>query len=114
MPGGRHWSQISDGEELVLAEGIENALSAALFCPGMRVAASGFNGNLPALELPPGIRKVLFCRDRDGENRPVLRNLERAAERWLSEGRAVEFIEPPAPFKDLNDWLQARNARAAA
>lgn len=106
-PTSRPLFNAEEGAALILAEGIENALSAALLRPGLRAAASLSVSNLSALRLPPAIRRVVLVRDRDGSNGGVRIARERAITRWLDEGRVVDVIDPPPSQKDMNDELRA-------
>jgi Toprim domain len=96
------------GEELLLGEGIENCLSAALLFPELRCWSSTSVGNLLAIAIPRQFRRIRLIRDRDGKNEGVRSTRKEAIARWLNEGRNVRFLDPPPGFKDLNDWWRAR------
>ena len=96
-----------DGDGCLIAEGIENALSAAFLRPELRCFAAVSVGNLAAIQLPEAIASVCLVEDRDGENDAVRDAYKRAIDRWLNEGRGVEFIRPPGGHDDLNAWLCA-------
>lgn len=107
-PSRKPWGQAPDGDRLLLAEGIENALAIAGEEPDYRAAAYVSAGNLLRLDLPPVFRTILLVVDRDGENWGVTEARDIAIEQWRSEGRAVELWEPPAGCKDAADWLAAQ------
>jgi hypothetical protein len=95
--------------ELLLAEGIEDTLTAALMLPG-RAAWAGIDaGNLAAVVLPPEFSVVIFVRQRDGDNPAVRRDREKAIDTWRAEGRSVRFVDPLPGYKDVNEWWQARH-----
>ena len=102
--GGLIWLRRADG--LVLAEGIENALSAAIWFAELGAAAYVAAGNLANLSLPPSLHRIVLIRDRDGVNPPIEATRQRALLRWAEEGRSVEVWEPPDGAKDANDYLQ--------
>jgi len=104
---GKRLRDAPDDDGCLIAEGIENALSAAFLRPELRVFAAVSSGNIPALVLPPTMASVLLVQDRDGENRAVAEAYARAIDRWLHEGRGVETMRPPGGHADMNAWLQA-------
>jgi phage/plasmid primase-like uncharacterized protein len=93
---------------LAIAEGIETGLSvqqhhhfpcwAALSAP-----------MLESLQLPdpPLAQEVLIAADHDDSGRGK-QAAERAAERWLFEGRNVRIALPPDPGTDFNDMLMSQ------
>jgi len=94
------------GRDLVLAEGIENTLSAAIWCPELGAAAYVAAGNIANLRLPVACAYLMLVRDRDGSNPPIAAARDRAVARWLDEGRNVDIWEPPEGVHDANDYLQ--------
>ncbi|HWG80748.1 MAG TPA: toprim domain-containing protein [Stellaceae bacterium] len=95
-----------DLDGCLIAEGIENALVAAWLRPELRAFAGVAVGNLAAIALPEQMASVVLVCDRDGENDGVTRARERAVNRWLQEGRGVEFLRPPEGHKDMAAWLE--------
>jgi Toprim domain len=105
-----------EGDVLLLAEGIENALAAAMCCvdaPDLpddpRVWAAVDLGNFAVLELPPEIHSVILVHDNDNERFGGYR--DRVARAWLEEGRSVQHMRPPRGFKDFNDYVATLSAR---
>jgi phage/plasmid primase-like uncharacterized protein len=98
-------------EAVLLAEGIEDALTAALMHPQLGVLAAVSVGNLAAISFPPHVRLVVLVRQRDGTNGGVYRAREKAIRRWLAEGRCVEVLDPPPGVKDINEAWQRCLAR---
>jgi hypothetical protein len=103
---GKRWRDAPEGDPLLVAEGIENALSAAIMRPDRRAIAAVSVGNIAAIDLPPKFNDVLLVEDRDGENDAVVQAHMRAINRWLEEGRGVSFLKPPAGISDVNEWWQ--------
>jgi putative DNA primase/helicase len=91
--------------ELLIAEGIESAVSAMwLFgLPGW--AALCANG-IEALELLPEIRSVVIAADND-ENGVGQRAALAARERWAARGISVRILLPPNVGQDFNDVLRS-------
>jgi hypothetical protein len=96
-----------DGDQLFVAEGIENALALSLgsfngerVCP---VWAAGPAGNLAKLSLVPGVRRLIICADngKAGES-----NAATCAWRWRAAGREVEIKMPVQAGIDWNDLLK--------
>ena len=96
-----------DGDQLFVAEGIENALSLSLGTfngrPLRPVWAAGPAGNLAKLPLVPGVRRLVICADngKAGEE-----NAATCARRWRAAGREVEVIMPTQNGIDWNDLLK--------
>jgi len=90
--------------ELVIAEGIETALSASILF-GLPAWSAIAAGNLSRIALPTGVRAVVIAADPDP---PGQREAELAAERWKAEGRHVRIATPDDPEKDFNDLLRER------
>jgi hypothetical protein len=100
-------------KNVLVAEGIEDALTASLLLPHHGVLAAICADNLAAVALPPHARVVVLVRQRDGANAGVRRTRETAIRRWLDEGRRVEVLDPPRGAKDINEAWQTALARAA-
>jgi hypothetical protein len=105
---GKPWSkvQVQDMENLLLAEGIENALSVAQLEINWRTAAYVAASNLLQLRLPEKFYGICLVRDRDGENWSVTEDRDIAVEQWRSEGREVFDWTPPPGVKDANDFIR--------
>jgi putative DNA primase/helicase len=103
-------------ETLMVAEGIETALSAMQATETPAWAALSTSG-LVALVLPPVIRSVTILVDNDS-SRAGERAARTAAARWLAEGRRVKLAMPLEVGSDFNDLLighayaEARNVTA--
>jgi phage/plasmid primase-like uncharacterized protein len=95
---------------LVIAEGIETALSAGLLL-GAPAWAAVSAGNMARLDLPGDVRAVVVATDNDP---PGLRAAGVAAHRWRAEGRAVRVALPDEPGADFNDIARARAAQGVA
>jgi len=99
--------------ELVVAEGLETAASAA-FLLGMPAWAAAGAGNLAwSMRLPalPRAFAVVIATDADPAGRKASRL---AARRWRAEGRTVRLARPDTTGADFNDVLVARLATEAA
>lgn len=93
--------QVGTPREIVIAEGLESAISAA-FLLGLPACSAISAGNLASgLVLSPAIESVIIAADND---KPGLVAAETAAQRWKSEGRAVRILKGP-PGHDFNDVL---------
>lgn len=104
---GKPLPEADEGSRILIAEGIETALSVALHFPDDRVIAAVSVGNIQNLELPSAIKTVVLCLDNDGENSGAPRAYDAAARRFISEGRRVLEFAPPEEFGDFNDWQRA-------
>lgn len=93
------------GETVVIAEGIETALSIVVAVPELRVLATGSLAGLKLIELPPAVTRVIIAGDRD-DGEPQQRQLLAARDRLLTRGLAVDVVLPDVG-KDFNDMLLA-------
>lgn len=91
------------GDELVIAEGIESALS-VIQATGRAVWAALSTSGLAALELPPGVREIIIAGDADDAGRAAA---AKAARRWQCGGVRVRIAMPNTEGEDWNDVLVA-------
>lgn len=111
-PRGGHTklAQAPEGARVIIAEGIENALSAIMLRalrgqPPAFVLAAGAIWNMAAIELPDTVREVTLAADRDaGEQAQAA--LQKAIAFHASKGRAVRMWRSPIEGEDLNDALR--------
>jgi hypothetical protein len=103
---GKPLAQAPDGDETLIAEGIETALSCAIACPELRVLAAVSLGNLVKVVLPPAVRSVIIAADNDTDNPQAAEAVQRAVDRFIAEGRSVRIARSPIG-KDFNDCLVA-------
>lgn len=97
-------SKAGPGTRVFITEGIEDGLSVAVLKPEARVLVAIDLGNVREMVLPPSVGDVTIVRDNDAD--PRLRALvDRARERFLSQGRAVREWSNHYGGKDLNDAL---------
>jgi putative DNA primase/helicase len=104
-PIGGHTCHLAEaGKELVVAEGIETALSVQLTI-GLPAWAALNAGGMVRMNLPPLplASFVIVAADADP---PGLRAAKAAALRWIGEGRRAEVIVPSRPGADFNDLLR--------
>lgn len=115
-PSGRPLAQALEGEWIGVAEGIENALSAALAVRdralsevvaegGLRVLAAATLENIGKLALPDAIGGVWLIADNDALGSPASLALESAAEQLMARDIDVKIVRAPAGFKDFNAAL---------
>lgn len=100
------WSDERAGPEVVVCEGIEDALSLAAVKPDRRYAAALSVPNFMSIKLPEWAKRVVWFADNDGDNKQVPPLLERAYVRLEEQGREVLIAEPPPGFKDANAALR--------
>lgn len=95
-------------EAVVVAEGVETALSAGRAF-GLPAIATLGAGNLAALNVPATVRRVVIAADRDpgGVGERAARSL---GERLSGRHVEASIAWPPEPFKDFNDYAQAKAA----
>ena len=93
------------GDELILAEGLETAMS-VLQALGRPTWATLSTSGLKAVRLPPEVRKLIIAADGDqpGEDAAMT-----AGKRFLGEGRKVAIARAPVGM-DFNDLLRAERS----
>lgn len=101
------WPVSYDGA-VIVAEGIESALSAELQF-GIPAVAALNAANILKLYLPSAIRLVVIVADNDASGKG-LEYAERAALHFLSTGRAVQIVLSPNVGQDANDVLKQAGA----
>jgi hypothetical protein len=89
--------------ELLIAEGIETALSAAKIFR-LPAWAAGSAGGLKTIELPREVRRIIIAADRDASGAGQ-RNALATYRRLIAEGRETQ-IKGPATIGDFNDELR--------
>ena len=94
----------SPDQTLIVAEGIESALSVSLLMGNPAWAALSAGG-IEQLLLPDEIRTIQIAVDRDA-NGCGEAAARAAALRWLSEGRRVQLVIPDRLGADANDLLR--------
>jgi hypothetical protein len=87
-------------DEIVIAEGIESALSAGHALELSALATLGAS-NMRRLIVPPHVRRVVIAADRDGsgEGESAARDL---GAKLVARGVSVALAWPPKPFADWN------------
>jgi hypothetical protein len=106
------------GTRLVVAEGIESALSAwdaAVRSAGMSsdylgATAALSAGGVASLQWPPATTAILIAPDRDASGAGERAALS-LAHRAHAAGLGVAFLRPPAGISDWNDAAQAERVR---
>lgn len=98
-------SQASEPQSCIISEGIETGLSVAISCPERRVIAAITVGNMSAIVLPKIVSEVIIAADNDAPNSRATAALQKAIDRFISEGRTVKVARSPVGC-DFNDALQ--------
>jgi putative DNA primase/helicase len=99
------------GPLLMIAEGVETALSAMQAC-ALPAWAALSNVGIENLILPEAVHEVIILADND-TNGVGQRSARIAGQRWVREGRKVRIALPPAKG-DFNDMLLTGARDAAA
>jgi putative DNA primase/helicase len=87
---------------LVIAEGVESALSAGLAL-GAPAWAALSAGNLATFTPPAGLRRLIIAADADAAGLHAAGQLRARLRASLDD---VEITPPPAGFNDWNDWVR--------
>lgn len=95
------------GAPLVVAEGIETALAAAVLLRAPAWASVSAGNMADAMRLPEAVRDVILAADNDP---PGIAAVKRAAARLRGEGRRVRVSMPDRQGFDFNDVLRKRHS----
>lgn len=101
------------GTRVLIAEGIEDALSAVFLMPHERVLAAISISNLGNVVLPATVTDVTLLADLD-ENDTARAQLDRAVKAHQDAGRTVRVFQNKWGGKDLNDALRAAQSQEGA
>lgn len=110
---GKPMSRMPEDEPVYVTEGIEDALVVRMVKPELRVVAAVNLPNIGAIILPEAAKRIVIVADRD-DNPKAQDALERSIAQQQARGMDVRLVMPPAPFKDVNDWLRGSAAAGVA
>ncbi len=91
---------------LAICEGIEDALTVAMYQPGYRVWAAGDKGNMLRIPWPEIASAVVLVADNDGDTEEEqAANFAAVEAHWrsMANGRPVKVARSMSG-KDFNDW----------
>ncbi len=103
-------SDAAPGEWVMVAEGIEDALSAAMGRADLRALAAVSLANMASLWLPDTIEGVIILAQNDPPGSPAAAALDRAVRHFQDMGKRVKIARPPPGLKDVNDVLRGEGA----
>jgi DNA primase len=100
-----------EGPEIIVCEGPEDGLTLAQTMPSTPVCVSLGSGNMAAMILPPGVKRILVAGDNNQAGRMAARL---ACDAFRSQGRQATPIFPDANYEDFNDQLRDRRIASPA
>lgn len=110
---GKSMAHMPEGEPIYVTEGIEDALVVRMMRPEARIVAAYSLDNMGRILFPPAARRLVLVCDRDDRrNETAQAALERSIALQQARGLDVQLVLPPAPHKDMNEWLAAWVAEA--
>jgi hypothetical protein len=95
-----------DEIDTIVAEGIEDALSAAIIAREHRVLAAVSLSAMGSMWLPAGVPGVIIAAQNDPAGSAAERGLARAVAHFRALGKSVRLLRPPVFVKDINELLQ--------
>lgn len=93
------------GQEVVICEGIEDALTLAQASPERRIMAAISVGNIGQVALPDNVASVILVADNDEPGTPAAAAFDKAVAAHQAAGRRVKVARAPGGYKDVNDFL---------
>jgi DNA primase len=94
--------------DLIICEGLEDGLSILGDMPDQVVWVAAGASMIDSIVLPEDCRTVVIARDNDRAGEIAAESAKNA---FLSTGRTVHVMSPPAEFKDFNQMVSERNAK---
>ena len=92
----------AEAPEMIVCEGPEDGLTLQQMLPNIPVWVALGSGNIPHMELPPGVRRILVAGDNNSAGRKAAQD---ACKAFRSQGRQSTTIFPDAAYGDFNDEL---------
>lgn len=89
--------------EMIVCEGPEDGLTLHQMLPSTPVWVALGSGNIPYMELPPEVRRVIVAGDNNPGGRKAAQD---ACTAFRSQGRQATAIFPDAAYEDFNDELR--------
>lgn len=102
---GKSMRHMHPDEPLYGAEGSEKCLAIRMKMPGARIASFISLRNMGHVVLPVA-RRLVWARDND-QGEKELATLERSIAQQQARGVLVQLVSPPAPYKDIDEWMIA-------
>lgn len=109
----RRLNELEAGSRVLIAEGIEDALSAVILKPDAHVLCAISLSNMGGVKLPKSVTEVTLIGDRDASP-DAQAQLQAAVEAHAKAGRRVRVWQNNHGGKDLNDALKAAKEGEAA
>ncbi|MBP9691771.1 MAG: AAA family ATPase [Alphaproteobacteria bacterium] len=106
--GGEHGESGKSSNLLLIAEGVETALSLKEAGVKEEIKASLGLSNIKNLELKNPNTHVIICGDHDASDSQATKNLEKSAQVLQEKGFKVTVIKPDKLGEDFNDVLKAK------
>jgi len=103
---GKSMRHMHPDEPIYGAEGSEKCLAIRMKMPAARICSLVSLRNMGLVVFPAGARRLVWCRDNDQGERE-LATLERSIAQQQARGMMVQMVAPPAPYKDIDEWMIA-------
>jgi hypothetical protein len=108
---GKSMAKATAEEPVYMAEGIEKCVAIREVRPDYRIVAGVSLGYMGAIVFPQNIRRLVIVADRD-DNDKAVSALERVIAQQQTRIDDVRVLFPPAPYKDIDEWVDAARAQA--
>ena len=106
--------QEGKNDRILIAEGLETALSVAQANPETKVITTLSGGNLLNVDLPKDTKEVILCADNDKGKAHALQSLSPAIERFQKEGRTVSIVFPEITEAHIKQHSLVKNDTSPA
>lgn len=103
---GKSMRHMAADEPIYGAEGSEKCLAVRMKMPGARICSLVSLRNMGLVVFPAAARRLIWVTDNDKGERE-LATLERSIAQQQARGIFVQQVRPPAPFKDIDEWMIA-------
>lgn len=103
--GGQPLAKAAAGSDVLICEGIEDALTLAMAKPDRRVLCGISVSSFKNIQLPAAVTTVVLGVDNDPPGSKAADAVDKAVAAFQAQGRTVRIARPPAGFKDFNEVL---------
>jgi Toprim domain len=103
---GKSMRDMPAGEQILMAEGNEKCMALRMLKPEMRIVCGYSLDNMGAIVFPETTGALIIAADRP-KSEDELHSFEKVIARQQARGLSVRHFFPPAPYKDIDEWLVA-------
>ena len=97
---------VGKDNQIVIAEGVEEALTFAMLFPELRIIAATSVDMIGKIVLPKTISEIIIAAQNDLADSSAAIAMAKNIKNLSYHGFRIRIMRPPQNFKDWNDFLQ--------